>query len=105
MKYFIEYGCGCGDEYEVIEAKSEDSAWEHAHQCAIANYQSFEGYHGIMDLDDVKEEYEIEDEEEAFYQYEQEVENTIYYSAIEFDESNEEHVDCLHAQGGTAYLV
>ena len=96
MKYFIEYGCGCGDEYEVIEAKSEDSAWEHAHQCAISNYQSFEGYHGVMDLDDVKEEYEIEDDEEALSQYEQEVENTIYYSAIEFDESNEEHMNCLH---------
>ena len=98
MKFFIGFGCGCGEEYEVIEAKSEDDAMHYARECAVENYQSFEGYHGVLDWEDVKEEYGLEDDYEVDTVYAEEIENTIEYWVELFDESNEEHQDCLRAQ-------
>lgn len=57
MKYFkIGYGCGCGDNEDYIFAKdlkeAETTAWEYA----IADYESYEGLHGIRDMHDIAEE-------------------------------------------------
>ena len=104
MKFFIGFGCGCGEEYEVIEAKNEDDAMHYAHECAVENYQSFEGYHGVLDWGDVKEEYELEDDYEVDVAYQEEIESTIKYWVDPFDENNEEHVERLEAQG-RAYEV
>lgn len=98
MKFFIGFGCGICEEYEVIEAKNKDDAMRYAYESAIEDYQSFEGYHGILDREDVKEEYGLEDDYEVDVAYAEEIENTISYWVELFDESNEEHQDCLRAQ-------
>lgn len=99
MKYFIIYGCGCGDEYAVIEAKNENDAMNYARECAIENYQSFEGLHGVLDWAEVKEEYQIEDDYEVDVAYAEEVESTIDYGVEPFNEKDELHLDVLADQG------
>ena len=103
MKFFIGFGCGCGEEYEVIEAKNEDDARHYAHECAVENYQSFEGYHGILDWEDVKEEYGLEDDCEIDAAYTEEIEDTIEYWVELFDKKNELHLEVLADQGGVYY--
>lgn len=109
MLYIINYGCGCGENNEVISASSLEVAEEYAYQRAIEEYESYEGLHGIRSFIDILEEefnISVEDEEaEDYYEqaqeiYDEEVENTISYSAEEYDE--EKHGWLLEEQG-TAY--
>lgn len=97
MKFIINYGCGCGENEEIVEAKSLGDAEKYAYECAVVDYESYEGLHGVMSLDDVCEDQNIEDRdsEEAWVAYVEERENSINYGAIEFDETNEEHRDLL----------
>lgn len=101
MKFVINYGCGCGDNEEVIEAKDLKAAEHYAYDCAVNDYESYEGLHGVMDIDDVCAEYNIEDRNssEAWDAYIEERENNINYEAIEFDSDNEEHRDLLEYSG------
>ena len=101
MKYFkITYSCGCGENEEYIEACDIVEASEIAYNEAIDEYARYEGYHGIRSFADIAEEdfgvdlsEEIEDEElltaidEA---YAMEIEDTIYYNAVEV--SDEEYI-------------
>ena len=57
MKFFIGFGSGCGEEYEVIEAKNKADAMDYAHECAVENYQSFEYW---VELFDKKNELHLE---------------------------------------------
>ena len=102
MKFYIEYGCGCdGDNYMVIEAKDLAAADKFAYNQAIEEYESYEGYHGILDKEQVCEEYGIEDinSEEAEIAYQEERESWLSYSAEEYDEENDEHVSALEEFG------
>ena len=74
MKFIIRYGCGCGENEEVVEANSLKDAEDYAYQAAIVDYESYEGFHGIMNIDDICEEYGIEDRdsEEAWDAYREE---------------------------------
>ena len=62
MKYFkIGYGCGCGDNEDYIVASSEEAACDLAYEYAVADYESYEGLHGIRDAHDIAEEdFELE---------------------------------------------
>lgn len=97
MKFIIHYGCGCGENEEIVEANSLKDAEKYAYECAIVDYESYEGLHGIMDIDDICEEYGIEDRnsDEALNAYQEERESQLDYAAIEFDETIEEHKDLL----------
>ena len=100
MKYFkITYSCGCGENEEYIEAHNLDEAWHIAYESAIEDYHSYEGYHGVRDIDQIAEELfyddyneegwfsidNLTDEElaEAEAAYEEAIENEINYSAEE----------------------
>lgn len=97
MLYVVTYGCGCGENEEIVKAKSLKDAEDYAYQSAIENYESYEGFHGIMDIDDICEEYGIKDRnsDEAWNAYQEERESQLDYAAIEFDETIEEHKDLL----------
>ena len=101
MKYFkITYSCGCGENEEYIEARDIVEASDTAYQEAIEEYTRYEGYHGVRSFADIAEEdfgvdlsEEIEDEEllaEIDEAYAMEIEDTIYYNAIEV--SYEEYI-------------
>jgi uncharacterized protein with von Willebrand factor type A (vWA) domain len=89
--YKITYGCGCGDNEDFITAENYDNAVHYAYESAIEDYNTYEGYHGIPNLNDIADEmfnreYEelSEDEKEAVEEeYEQTVESWIDYSAEE----------------------
>ena len=97
MKYFkITYSCGCGDNEEYIEAHNLDEAWRAAYEAAVEDYHSYEGYHGVRDIDQIAEELFGDDEDfddfteytdeqwaEAEAAYEEAIENEIDYSAEE----------------------
>ena len=96
MKYFkITYSCGCGKNEEYIEAHNLDEAWRAAYEAAVEDYHSYEGYHGVRDIDQIAEELfgnedwddfpECTDEQwaEAEAAYEEAIENEIDYSAEE----------------------
>ena len=54
MKYFkIGYGCGCGDNEDYIIAIDLDDANHTAYEAAIEDYESYEGFHGIRDMEDI----------------------------------------------------
>ena len=89
--YVIMYGCGCGEEEEIVEAENFDRAMDMAYEAAVENYESYEGLHGIMNREDVAEEFGLEDEDEIDEAYIEERENTISYSAEELDLENDEH--------------
>ena len=102
MKFYVEYGCGCGsDNYMIVEAKDLAAADKFAYNQAIEEYESYEGYHGILDKEQVCEEFGIEDinSEEAEIAYQEERESWLSYSAEEYDEENDEHVSALEEFG------
>lgn len=109
MLYIINYGCGCGENNEVVSVSSLEVAEEYTYQRAIEEYKSYEGLHGIRSFADILEEefnVSVEDEEaEDYYEQAQEIyneenENAISYSVEEYDE--EKHGWLLEEQG-TAY--
>ena len=59
---------------------------------AIEEYQSYEGYHGILDWHDIAEQEELdpEEDEEAINEvYQEKIESWIEYYAVPFDEDEE----------------
>lgn len=97
MKYVINYGCGCGDNEMIVEAKSEQDALNYAYQLAIDEYDSYAGLHGIPDVEDVCEDWGIEDSgsDEAWEKYCEEREGWLDYRVTIFDENNSWHQDLL----------
>ena len=95
MAYFkIEYGCGCGDNEEYIEAKDLDEATHIAYKLAVEDYESYAGYHGILSETDIAEEefgIDLCDADEFTLtqineRYCEEIESTISYGADEITE-------------------
>lgn len=88
MKFKIYAGLGGGfggaNYVETIEANTREEAEEYARQCAIDDYESYEGSHGILSRDDVFEDL-IESfgeeplEEDVDLRYMEEVEGWITY--------------------------
>lgn len=88
MKFEIYAGLGGGfggaSYVETIEANTREEAEEYARQCAIDDYESYEGSHGILSRDDVFEDL-IESfgeeplEEDVDLRYMEEVEGWITY--------------------------
>lgn len=88
MKFEIYAGLGGGfggaSYVETIEANTREEAEEYARQCAIDDYESYEGSHGILSRDDVFEDL-IESfgeeplEEDVDLKYMEEVEGWITY--------------------------
>lgn len=88
MKFEIYAGLGGGfggaSYIETIEANTREEAEEYARQCAIDDYESYEGSHGILSRDDVFEDL-IESfgeeplEEDVDLKYMEEVEGWITY--------------------------
>ena len=96
MKYNIYAGLGGGfggPTYQGTgEFNDEDSATDYAYEMAIEEYQSYEGYHGILDWHDVAEQEELdpeENEEAIDAAYREEIESWIEYYAVPFDEDEE----------------
>ena len=88
MKFEIYAGLGGGfggaNYVKTIEANTREEAEEYARQCAIDDYESYEGSHGILSRDDVFEDL-IESfgeeplEEDVDLRYMEEVEGWITY--------------------------
>lgn len=99
--YKITYSCGCGESEEYITAKDDTAATQYAYECAVEDYHSFEGLHGVLSETDIAEEmladlYADEDYDEfdlselsdsdwedVSIRYQEEIENTIDYYAEE----------------------
>jgi hypothetical protein len=92
--YKIGYGCGCGDNEDYIIASSEEAACDLAYEYAVADYESYEGLHGIRDAHDIAEEdygISLDDADDATYDeiyqvYIDERESQIDYWAEEITE-------------------
>ena len=63
--YGLSGGFGGIQNYEVIEAYSQDDADKQAWEMACETYESYVGMHGLRELSEIMEEDEIEDEDEA----------------------------------------
>ena len=63
------------------EFKSLDDAYEYAYECAVEEYESYLGYHGLRTVEDIMVEDEV-DESEAIEIYQEEMESWIDYYAI-----------------------
>ena len=60
--YGLSGGFGGIQNYEVIEAYSQDDADKQAWEMACETYESYVGMHGLRELSEIMEEDEIEDE-------------------------------------------
>ena len=96
MKYNIYAGLGGGFGGPLYQGTGEfdddDSAIDYAYEMAVEEYQSYEGYHGILDWDDVAEQEELDPEEDETFvdaAYHEEIESWIEYYAVPFDEDEE----------------
>ena len=97
-KYNIYAGLGGGfggAKYSGTgEFKSEEDACQVAYAIAREEYESYEGYHGIKDWQDVAEENNLDpDKEEDYYAinefYNEEVESWIEYYAVLTEQDDE----------------
>ena len=100
MKYVINYGCGCGDNEMVVEAKTREAALNYAYQQAIDEYDMYAGLHDIPDVEDVCEDWGIEDSgsDEAWEKYCETRESWLDYAVEEFDENNFAHQELLEVE-------
>lgn len=96
MKYNIYAGLGGsfgGATYQGTgEFDDVDSAVDYAYEIAVEEYQSYEGYHGILDWYDVAEQEELDPETESDsidQAYADEIENWIEYYAVLMEEDEE----------------
>ena len=96
MKYNIYAGLGGGfggPTYQGTgEFDNEDSAIHCAYELAVEEYQSYEGYHGILDWSDVAEQEELDPETESDsidQAYIDEIESWIEYYAVLMEEDEE----------------
>ena len=96
MKYNIYAGLGGsfgGATYRgTSEFSDENSATHCAYELAVEEYQSYEGYHGILDWDDVAEQEELDPETESDsidQAYVDEMESWIEYYAVLMEEDEE----------------
>lgn len=102
-KYIVQAGCSIHAEcYPVIGELKEVEEW--ALQAALEEFDSYAGLHGLMDFDEYCDEegYDIDygDREEAWEGFCEYRENELIYSVKPFDETKEEHLDCLEWNGG-----
>ena len=76
---------------EAEEFENEAAAVNYAYECALEEYQSYEGYHGIVsygDILDYPKDYGLEDgftEEDVQEIYQEEVESWISYYVKEVE--------------------
>jgi predicted DNA-binding protein (MmcQ/YjbR family) len=97
MKYNIYAGLGGtlgGAQYRGTgEFENFDDAEDYAYRTAVEDYESYEGYHGILSWYDVAQENELDpdnpdNEEEINELYHMEKEDWIDYYAILFEEDD-----------------
>lgn len=99
MKYFrINYGCGCGEEEEILPFETTEAAENFAYEMARENYYAYEGFHGVRDINDIAlEDFGVEDLNEVLENnktlyndieiaYSEEIENQLSYSVEELTE-------------------
>lgn len=53
--WLIHYSCGCGDNEDFIIAPTHEAALDVAYECAVSDYHSYEGCHGVLSEADVAE--------------------------------------------------
>ena len=101
-KYIVQAGCSINAEYYPVMGKLkevENWAW----LTAVEEFDSYAGLHGLMDFNDFCNDmgYDIDfDEDKAQEDFCEYRENELIYSVKPFDETNEEHLDCLEWNGG-----
>ena len=87
--YYICHGLGGGfggpGEWERVELSDSDKALDLAWECAIEDYEMYEGMHGLLDIDEIMEE-EGCDEEEAQEIRQDQIESWIDYDVITEEE-------------------
>ena len=98
QKYNIYAGLGGGfggAKYSGTgEFKSEEDAYQVAYAIAREEYESYEGYHGILDWHDTAEANDLDPDDEDNYDviselYDEEVESWIEYYAVLTEEDTE----------------
>lgn len=98
MKFYVVWGHHVNRNEEILEFENQREAEEWAYQNSIESYDSYAGLHGIMSIEDIMEEEDVDYEtaEEIYAEYR---ENEINYNAEVFDENNEYHSAILEDQG------
>lgn len=87
-RLYIDSVGGGTEVYGPMEFENEEKALLYAHELAVEDYESFEGYHGIVDCGDIMdnpEDYGIEegDRDAAWEVYEGIKEDSLSYWAEE----------------------
>ena len=101
-KYIVHAGCSINAEYYPVIGKfKEVENWTWL--TAVEEFDSYAGLHGLMDFNDFCNDmgYDIDfDEDKAWEDFCDYREGELIYSVKPFDETNEEHLDCLEWNGG-----
>ena len=90
MLYYVEFGCSEAAGRLIVNAESEDQAWEFAEVEADNLFDSYD--HGIYE-DDYEE---YEDFEADYYEAR---DTDVFYSVEPYDEKKDEHREAIEADG------
>ena len=95
--YIIGYGLGGGfggiQDYEVVEAMNMEDAERQAYDSACDMYEGYDGSNGLMTIDEIMEEEEIEDYDEAEEMWREEREGWLDYSTERWSKKAEESAE------------
>lgn len=101
--FYIEYGCSCCSDSLIVSTNDFNTALqraiEYAQHAATDAYFSYE--HDYADSDD----YSSLSEEELLEIEQEEMEYDIFYSAVPYDPSNEDHVTTLEEQNNEPFEI
>ena len=86
MKFLVKYALAGGfggcerQDGEIIDVKDEEAASDYAWEMACQEYESYDGMHGLRNVEMIMEEDDIENEDEAYEVWEEEREGWLDYS-------------------------
>jgi hypothetical protein len=96
--YFITFGCGMGENSIIVSAPSIEVALEYAEESAKEEAYCYEGFHGILSLEDFCNEENLdyftlseEEKQKVNEDYDDYILGILNYSAVLFDINNENH--------------
>lgn len=83
IKYGLGGGFGGMGNWEKVSAKDIDEAYRIAYEAACEEYESYDGLHGLMSIDDIKATHPDWDDDEIEDEWQEQRDSWIEYTARE----------------------
>jgi len=97
--FYIQYGAGAAFSTSIVEAEGQTAAEIYAYQEAKDIFHDMVGAVGIFSFEEFLEQYHYEDGDgEAIFDYDNYVEQTIFFKVEPYNVENKEHYSTFQLQ-------